>query len=72
MVLYNSNLMKYRPHIIGMSVLLLAVHTLFEELISKNKSHKEILKAQEKEIVLLFIFSLFKLFCIKRAKEFTL
>lgn len=54
MVLYNSNLMRFRPHIIGMSVLFLAVHTLFEELVSKNKSHKEILKTQEKEIVFLF------------------
>ena len=51
MVLYNANLMKYRPHILGLSVLFLAVHTLFEELINKNKVHKEVLKIQEKEIV---------------------
>lgn len=54
MVLYNSTLMKFRPNLIGMAVLLLAIHTLFEELINKNKSHKDYLKAQEKEIVFIF------------------
>jgi hypothetical protein len=43
--------MKYRPHILGLSVLILAVHTLFEELMNKNKGHKEVLKIQEREIV---------------------
>lgn len=56
MVLYNANMMKFRPHILGLSVLILAVHTLFEELISKNKTHKEVLKVQEKEIVILVEF----------------
>jgi len=51
MVLYNVSLMKYRPHILGLSVLILAVHTLFEELMNKNKGHKEVLKIQEREIV---------------------
>ena len=58
MVLYSSNLMKYRPHIIGLAVLFLAVHTLFEELMNKNKAHKELLKIQEKEIVFLIFTSL--------------
>lgn len=51
MVIYNSTLMRFRPHIIGISVLLLAVHTLFEELMNKNKAHKDVLKLQEREIV---------------------
>lgn len=53
MVLYNAGLMRHRPHILGLAVLILAVHTLFEELMNKNKTHKEVLKIQEREIVII-------------------
>ena len=56
MILYSSSLMKFRPHILGLSVLILAVHTLFEELMNKNKSHKDVLKIQEREIVIFLLF----------------
>ena len=71
MILYSSSLMKFRPHILGLSVLILAVHTLFEELMNKNKSHKDVLKIQEREIVIFFFSIKFKIINIScRAMEF--
>lgn len=52
MMVYNSNLMRYKAHILGLTALFLGLNTLFEELMVKNKIHKDVLRKNLIEIVI--------------------